>query len=340
MKRVFASCFFVLLFVSIAIAQGVLFDAGHGQTAGNADWIINGAYSDFAKSVGLFFTVDQTTSLLNANLLQRYNVLVIPEPNDPFTWDEQQSIIEFIKNGGGVFFIADHEGADRNGNGWDAVDIFDEFVQVLGFEFEKDNMSEYPIDDILNSPISSGVSTVGEWAGSTIKILGDNVKPAVELSTHQIYAAYGYYGKGRFVAVGDSSIFDDGSGTPGKILYDGWQSGSDSIFGLDAVYWLATGTSTNTSKYLLPPKVVGVTVESSDTVKVVFDKTIKGTVVPRINVAIIGEKIDEITVAGSSVILKVSPDLKVGTYTLITRAISDVYNNLSPIDKITFNYAM
>ena len=285
---------FILIFFSVltVFASAVLFDAGHGQTVGNADWTIIGAYSNFGNALRRFFAVKQTSEPLTYSMLKGYSVLVIPEPNYPFTSNEEESIIQFIKDGGGVFFIADHEGADRNENGWDAVSIFDDFVKPLGFEFVKDNMTEYPAQYVLKSPITNGVKNVGEWSGSTLKVLNSSsVHPAVELYTHQIYVLYGKYGKGRFVAIGDSSPFDDGSGSPWKSLYDGWNTGDDSVLACNSVYWLASGKSTNTYVYLIPPKVEKITVKNAYEIIVKFNKRIVPPVMLRLNLNVTNGKI-------------------------------------------------
>lgn len=326
----------ILLSVT-ALAGGILFDSGHGQTAGNADWTVNGAYSDFADALKHFFDVSQTYGTISPSLLNRYDVLIVPEPNEPFSPDEQSSILDFIKDGGGVFFIADHEGADRNRNGWDAVSIFDEFVGTLGIEFNRDNMTAYPAKYVMKSPITEGVSKIGEWAGSTLS-LSKEASPAVELYTHQVYAAYGRYGKGRFVAIGDSSPFDDGTGAPGKELYDGWHTGDDAVFAVNSVYWLAGKGSTNTSVYFLPPKVERIEAVSAKILKIYFDKKIKGNLIPRFNVAVIGSSIDSVKAENNVLTVVLSEDLTKGKHTVITRNITDFYGNASPLVSSKFDY--
>ncbi len=328
---------FLLMVVSIFMfSASVLFDAGHGQDVGNADWTISGAYSDFAQSLRRFFKVDQTYQPLTYQLLERYAALVIPEPNDPFSYDEEMAILKYVKNGGGVFFIADHEGADRNGNGWDAVSIYDDFVKRLGFEFVPDTRSQYPVKYVLKTPITQGVKKLGEWAGSTLKIFSKEVHPAVELYTHQIYVLYGTYGKGRFVAIGDSSPFDDGTGAKWKSLYDGWHTGDDAVLGVNAVYWLATCKATNASMYLIPPTVKGVKVVSPYKVEVVFDKKILGPVLIHLNVNIVGADLKNVDVKGDMMILTLQRKLSKGEHTLITRGIMDVYGNASPMRATKF----
>ncbi len=120
----------------------ILFDNSHLQTAGNADWTITGGFSDFAdalKEKG--YEVSQWGSDdprrarhdsdpdITLDVLQQYDVFIIPEPNDPFTAAEKEAILQYIENGGSVFFIVDNKGADRNNNVWEAVYVYKEIVR-------------------------------------------------------------------------------------------------------------------------------------------------------------------------------------------------------------------
>ena len=247
----------------------ILFDNSHLQTAGNADWTITGGFSDFAdalKEKG--YEVSQWGSDdprrarhdsdpdITLDILKNYDVLIIPEPNDPFTAQEQRAVLKYIENGGAVFFISDHNGADRNHNGWDAVSIFngwkrgnhnvsskdifsEDFVGRLGFRFSYDNRWQKPVNDIAkNAPFMSSVNSIGAWGASSIVITGDNVKPAAYYRDGDPYVVYGHYGKGSFIAIGDSSPFDDGTGTIGDKLYDGWHAYDDAKFATGVVSYL------------------------------------------------------------------------------------------------------
>lgn len=104
----------------------VLFDNSHGQTAGQSDWVIDGAFSDFADALveeGYVVQEHRSTEPLSLENLEDFNVLVIPEAQIPFKTPEQDAIAAFADNGGGVFFIADHYNADRNFNRWDSNEI-------------------------------------------------------------------------------------------------------------------------------------------------------------------------------------------------------------------------
>lgn len=127
----------------------VLFDVSHGGVEGNADWVIDGAFSDFADAlVNEGYTVkeyrgvdlnndgkirffDDRTSQSNQNeavisydAIKDADVFVLAETNRPFTQSEQAALLQFVADGKGIFFIADHYDADRNLNTWDATEVF------------------------------------------------------------------------------------------------------------------------------------------------------------------------------------------------------------------------
>ena len=179
MKRACALATLLTIFCCMpAAAQRVLFDARHGQTAGNADWIVDADTSEqywdtfrcqrggqhhsaqrlptppqsqialdtpetfwdggiSAWAVDLVkdaldpqrqrdwqieqypwnappFTYGDAT---NPQDLSQYDVLVLDEPNVLFTASEAEAIREFVRKGGGLFLIADHETSDRNCSG-------------------------------------------------------------------------------------------------------------------------------------------------------------------------------------------------------------------------------
>ncbi|WP_430352212.1 hypothetical protein [Viridibacillus arvi] len=103
-----------------------MFDNSHGQTAGQADWVINGAFSDFANALvaeDYYVKEHRSANPLTLQDLQGYDVFVIPEAQIPFKKSEQEAIATFAEQGGGVFFIADHYNADRNLNHWDSNEV-------------------------------------------------------------------------------------------------------------------------------------------------------------------------------------------------------------------------
>jgi hypothetical protein len=156
----------------------VLFDASHGETSGNADWVISASRPDplgeqarpqredgWTGALSAWGVALQKTRRYRLMTLPRggqisygernnqldlanFNVFVVPEPNVRFTDAEKTAIMTFVQNGGGLFMIADHDGSDRNGDGMDSLRIWndlmsDNTVQVgdpFGFHFDTLNI--------------------------------------------------------------------------------------------------------------------------------------------------------------------------------------------------------
>jgi Bacterial Ig domain len=300
---------FALLVSTHAVAQQktILFDAMHAQTAGNADWTLdedscgtaqrlptpdqagitgstaetfwNGGHSamgvDLVKKgfhveslpVGSRVTYGDAT---NAQDLSNYNVYVIPEPNIRFTAAEITAIRNFVSNGGGLFMISDHAGADRNNDGWDPPQIFNEVVgspSVFGITFGADKLNtttdwfdnhpdaNYTTDTaspiIYTGPYGSPSPTKGLGLfGSTSMTLSGVAKGHVwmtsgthDTSTRVTYAT-STYGTGRICAIGDSSVTEDATNGCSHTTYLGyndpaWDNG---MLVANGVYWLANGT--------------------------------------------------------------------------------------------------
>ncbi|HAE38469.1 MAG TPA: hypothetical protein DCG57_07505, partial [Candidatus Riflebacteria bacterium] len=224
-KFCFMMAFLLLTICSAGYGAEVLYDDTHAQTAGNADWIPEGAYSEMAdmlKENG--FTVTSLSKVagqngeFSADLLKGYQAIILAEPNNPYTASEQKAIVEFVHNGGGLFIIGDHAGADRNNNGWDAVKVFNAFVAVFGFKFQSNTIYEAPLAGAINNthPAMFGVRAVGAWAGATFDIVKGDGKAVGLIDSRTARAPYvvaSEYGAGRVLAIGDSSPFDDGTGS-------------------------------------------------------------------------------------------------------------------------------
>ncbi len=162
-----------------------LFDATKAETAGNADWVIDedngtpqrtptpaqstitsstaetfwtGALSSWGIALvktgnsvetlpsGTAITYGSTT---NAQDLTHYDVFVIDEPNVLFTSAEKTAILNFISHGGGLFMISDHDGSDRNNDGHDSPNIWNDLMtnnsiqaNPFGFSIDLTNISE------------------------------------------------------------------------------------------------------------------------------------------------------------------------------------------------------
>lgn len=188
----------------------ILFDNTHGETAGAADWVIDGGFSDFGHALankGYAVQELRKTTPITLSDLQGYDVLVLGESNIPFKSSEQQALLDYVKGGGSIFFIADHYNSDRNKNRWDSGEIFNGYrrgafgVPTKGMSTEEANstamqgvtstdwlgsnfgirfrynaLNNITSGEMVVSPtdsfgITQGVSTVEMHAGSTLEIL-------------------------------------------------------------------------------------------------------------------------------------------------------------------------
>ncbi|MEW2085009.1 hydrolase [Streptomyces sp. NPDC005283] len=277
-----------------ATPHRILFDNSKAETAGNADWIIGTGQPDplaqdatpsaetdwtgalSAWGVALQKTGDYSLKTLpsgntitygtSAALdLQNFDTFVLPEPNVLLSAAEKTAVMRFVQNGGGLFLVSDHTGADRNNDGYDAVEVINDLMSNNSvdstdpFGFSVDSLSvstDNPraITDSAN-PVLNG--SFGKVTGSIIRS-GTTVtlKPADNPAVKGLVYRTGYsgntgaffatstFGSGRVAVWGDSSPIDDGTGQPGNTLYDGWNdtAGTNAALALNATEWLSGGT--------------------------------------------------------------------------------------------------
>ncbi len=272
-----------------------LFDATKAETAGNADWVLDADTSPQRLPTPLQSTITATTpetywrgglsawgiALVKlghkvetlpsgtaityggtgAQDLKNYDVYVVDEPNVRFTAAEKTALINFVKNGGGLFMIADHTASDRNNDGWDSPAIWNDLMSTntvkanpFGITFTLNTFSETTsnrltatTNTILNGTqgvvsqlkYSAGASmTINTTANSTAQ--GLIWRSTSTKGTSNIMVATATYGTGRVVAIGDSSPADDGTGASGDTLYPGWtELASHSRLHMNASLWLA-----------------------------------------------------------------------------------------------------
>lgn len=284
----------------------VLFDASHGETAGNADWIISTAQPDplaqkpsptsetswtgaiSAWGVALQKTGRYSLKTLpaggrisygdttNAQDLKNYDTFVLPEPNVVLSGAEKTAIMNFVKNGGGLFMVSDHTGSDRNNDGWDSPKILNDLMtnntvdptDPFGFSIDLlDIATENPnvigaaagSDPIIRGPFGTVTGTILR-NGTTVTLKpADNAAVRGEIfrsgysasGTTGAAVATSTFGSGRVMFWGDSSPIDDGTGQSGNTLYNGWNdpAGTDAAIALNGTEWLsgAAGTSTCSS---------------------------------------------------------------------------------------------
>ena len=136
----------------------VLFDNTHGSTAGAADWVIDGAFSDFANALadkGYYVKELRKVTPIALSDLTGWDVVVMAECNIPFKATEQAALLQYVQNGGSLFLIADHYNADRNKNRWDGSEVFNGYRRgawtnpAKGMTTEEAN--SYPMQGVVSS---------------------------------------------------------------------------------------------------------------------------------------------------------------------------------------------
>jgi len=234
----------------------VMFDNSHCNTCGNADWVINGAYSDFATALrNAGYTVVENTSAITSTTLTGVDVLVLPEPNTNFTSTEKTAINDFVLNKGkGVYIIADHIISDRNNDGWDSVEIFNGYLQgqysstsewigkQFGFRVVENDITQEPMTDVRTHAITSGVTGAAAWNGATFQITNSSIATGlIYMDADKVnpYVVASTPGLGRVSAIGDSSPYNDSTGLTSVAAYNSWPQYGHAKLAVNTVKWLA-----------------------------------------------------------------------------------------------------
>lgn len=228
----------------------VLFDEGHAQTAGNADWTIKGGFSDFADVFKAAGCTLKSVKSLTPDVLREAAVIVLPEPNSAYTPTEEKAIVDFVNNGGALYAIGDHNNSDRNGDGIDSVGALNRFLPKLGLELEIRYFSEAPAGgEYRKTPLTQGVKAVGTWGGTSVRCLSGSAEGHIFFSSKNGGGAYiatavvGTKG-GRVIAMGDSSPYDDGTGDPRDKLHNGFSNPKfqHDVLARNSVKWILEST--------------------------------------------------------------------------------------------------
>ncbi|WP_417428262.1 T9SS type A sorting domain-containing protein [Halpernia sp.] len=201
----------------------------------------------------------------NSQDLSNYKVFIIDEPNFQFALEEKNALVNFVKNGGGLFIISDHNISDRNKDGWDSPNIWNDFFSTntvktnpFGITFDLANISgattnfaNFLTNTILHG--TSGTPTQMDFFNGTTMTLNTTNNPTVQglifksgsstTGLVNVMFATATYGTGKVCALGDSSVPDDGTGDSGDSLYNGYTgdaNGNHRPLLLNATAWLAT----------------------------------------------------------------------------------------------------
>lgn len=213
----------------------------------------------------------------NPQDLSNYKVFVVDEPNSVFSASEKAAIINFVANGGGLMMVSDHTISDRNNDGIDSPDIWNDLMtnntvqnNPFGITFDLANItgSSTTINPLgITSPYYTilhgtfGVPSQVYWSNGTTMTLNtannSSVKGIIFKSgsstsgTSNVFAAAASYQSGKVFAVGDSSILDDGTGDPNDNLYTGYTvdaNGNHQKLLMNAMIWLMTTNTAATNE--------------------------------------------------------------------------------------------
>ena len=280
-------------FAKAGIPKKFLFDATKAETAGNADWVIDADSSPQRFPTPLQATITSSTSesfwkggisswgialvkqghtvetlpsgtaitygTTAAQDLKNFDVYVVDEPNTKFTTSEKTAILNFVKNGGGLFMISDHNISDRNGDGFDSVAVWNDLMTTnsvqtnpFGFKIDLTNYSQTTTNVLANSSsntiLNGALGTVTNLkfsAGASLTTTTTTAKgliwkTGVSQGTTNVMCASSTFGLGRVFVICDSSPADDGTGASGDNLFPGWtELVSHSRLHMNASLWLA-----------------------------------------------------------------------------------------------------
>ena len=213
--------------------------------------------------------------LSNPQDLSNYKVFITIEPNILYSSSEKIALLNFVQNGGGLFMVSGHDGADRNFDGYDAIGVLNDFmnnnsigVNPFGINFNVNNTGNITSTNLANvasNPILSGsfgnVTLIKYFQGATINInqtLNSSAQGLIYqtgLSTtgnNGILFASSTYGLGKVAAIGDSSPIDDGTGDLNDNLFFGYSdaNGSHRKLIMNATQWLATQNLANETYFI------------------------------------------------------------------------------------------
>lgn len=254
--------------------------AQSGITATTSETYWNGALSSWAVDcVKKGYIVEtlpfngQITYGVSSNLqdLSNYKVYIIDEPNIVYTAPEKDAIINFVKNGGGLLIISDHDQSDRNNDTFDSPYILNDLMasnsvqinpfgltfNLLSISPNSTNIANLPTNSILHG--AAGNVTQVMWSSGTSMTLNTANNSAVKgliftngssnTGLTNVLCASATFFAGKVIAIGDSSIPDDGTGDSGDTLYDGYiadANGNHQKLLMNSVIWLASSNLAKT----------------------------------------------------------------------------------------------
>ncbi len=208
----------------------------------------------------------------NSMDLSNYDLFIVPEPQLFFSSSEKMAILGYVHDGGSLFMVANHNASDRNHNGiyddsprvWNDLGIdtcFGIHFNITGEPHNTITQTSGNVDTATGDPIINGqwgrANSLAFHGGTTMVLYPDKnhtvrghiwMEEAAQ-ANYDVMLVTCRYGQGRVVSIGDSSPADDGTGTPGDDLYNGWDEASDRVIFLNSCYWLLEDALSVTSNF-------------------------------------------------------------------------------------------
>jgi hypothetical protein len=229
-------------------------------------WAIDCAIKGYTVEtlpVGTPITYGSTT---NVQDLSHYTIFIVDEPNILFTSLEKIALMNFINNGGSLIMISDHDVSDRNNDGHDSPNIWNDFISNngvsnngFGFNFALENFSDASsnsnVSNLVTDSITKGLYgtvTQVKWSNGTCMTMNPSQNASVKghvwksgkgQTDTAVCVVTTRYGCGKVAALGDSSPMDDGTGDPNdNSLYNGYitdAAGNHQKLLMNIVMWMA-----------------------------------------------------------------------------------------------------
>ena len=203
-------------------------------------------YYCMAEYLNYYYQLDRNLEEITPDLLSNYDILILKIPTAPFSHEEVEAIVQFVRKGGGLWLIGDHTNVFGSGV------YLNPIAKQFGFSFRYDCLfdnSERKFEQVYVPPrylphpivqniqsflfaVSCSVEPDSYFAEKPILASSlyslpidyhaSNFYPPVE---HHTYMDFGYfvqsiaveYGKGRVAAFTDSTVFSNFTAfIPGK----------------------------------------------------------------------------------------------------------------------------
>lgn len=193
----------------------------------------------FLKQYGVIPSViirhlDDLTDIVNASGFQQTILMISVAKYQEFDSSEIDAVCNFVKAGGLLFVIAEHD------NMYGSSQFLNAVTQKIGITINygavgKDNEHIQKLDELNNTAYSKkfGLKDVLHMLSSSLKGMTDSFEVLLrDDETDAVIAAGCTYGKGKMLVIGDSEMFWNGDGKVGI------HAGDNTLFFKHCIEWL------------------------------------------------------------------------------------------------------